>query len=183
MDAMGLLHTRSSQPKLQHPAPQSNELTQILQAGLRAPDHGALTPWQFVVCYGAGLERLGRIYQEAAIKANKTDAEIEKACKMPLRAPMIIVAIAKCQAHPKVPVIEQVESAACAVYAMELAACAQGFGAMWRTGELANDRHVRMSFGLAEQDEIVGFLYLGTPSTQGVVKPQKPIDKYVEYWD
>ena len=43
-----------------------------------------------------------------------------------------------------------------------LAAFAQGFNAMWKTGDAAYDVEVKRAFGLQSSDSIVGFLYLGT---------------------
>lgn len=43
-----LLLTRSSCGLLQAPAPSGDVLEHILQAGLRAPDHGHLQPFQFL---------------------------------------------------------------------------------------------------------------------------------------
>jgi len=76
---------------------------------------------------------------------------------------MIIAVVAKCQADHKVPVWEQEMSAGCAVMAMQMAAVAQGFNGIWRTGPLTNSQPVRDGFACGEHDKIVGFLYLGTP--------------------
>ena len=48
-----------------------------------------------------------------------------------------------------------------------------GIGAVWRTGDFAFDRNVHQQLGLAEQDQIIGFLYVGTPSVQAPIKPLK----------
>lgn len=88
---------------------------------------------------------------------------IDKARNAPFRAPMIIAVVAKCQADHKVPVWEQEMSAGCAVMAMQMAAVAQGFNGIWRTGPLTGSAAVREGFSCGEQDKIVGFLYLGTP--------------------
>ena len=54
-------------------------------------------------------------------------------------------------------------SAGCAVMAMQMAAVAQGFNGIWRTGPLTESSVVREGFACGEHDKIVGFLYLGTP--------------------
>ena len=46
---------------------------------------------------------------------------------------------------------------------MQMAAVAQGFNGIWRTGALTESPAVRDGFGCGEHDKIVGFLYLGTP--------------------
>src|ERR1700716_459208 len=63
MRALELLLSRQSAGALQEPAPEGAELDLILDAGLRAPDHGRLRPWRFVLIRGAQrakwAERLG----------------------------------------------------------------------------------------------------------------------------
>lgn len=46
MSAIDVLLSRSSTSELAEPAPDGRDLDQILQAGLRAPDHGKLRPWR-----------------------------------------------------------------------------------------------------------------------------------------
>jgi nitroreductase len=182
MQALDLLLTRSSQPRLQEPAPEGQALENIKQAALRAPDHACLTPWKFVVCQNEGLKRLGEVFEQAAISADKSDKEIERAPQLPLRAPMVIVAIAKFTENDKVPWIEQVASASCALHAMQMAAVAQGFAGVWRTGSYAKDPIVKQAFDLSEQDEIVGFLYLGSSPIKPLPKPKRDSAKFFEDW-
>jgi nitroreductase len=70
MQALDLLVNRSSQPRLQAPAPEGQALENIKQAALSAPDHAGLCPWKFVVCQNKGLTRLGKVFEQAAIAAN-----------------------------------------------------------------------------------------------------------------
>jgi len=183
MQALDLLLNRSSQPRLQAPAPEGEVLANIKQAALRAPDHACLSPWKFIVCQNQGLVRLGKVFQQAAIAAGKSEKEIERAPQLPLRAPMVMVAIAKYTEHEKVPWVEQVASASCAVHAMQMAAIAQGFAGVWRTGSFAQDPLVKQAFSLSEQDEIVGFLYLGSSALTRLPKPKKPSEDYFEDWN
>lgn len=183
MQALDLLLNRSSQPRLQTPAPQGQVLENIMQAALRAPDHAGLTPWKFIVCIDEGLKRLGDIYQHAAMKGNKSEKDIQRAPQLPVRAPMVIVAISKYQEHPKVPWIEQVASTSCAVHSMQMAALAQGFSGVWRTGFYAQDEQVKTALKLKDKDEIVGFLYLGTACTKVMPKPSKNSQDYFEFWE
>ena len=183
MLALDLLLNRCSQPRLQAPAPEGQALENIKQAALRAPDHACLSPWKFIVCQNQGLIRLGEIFEQAAIFADKSEKEIERAPQLPLRAPMVMVAIAKYTNHKKVPWVEQVASASCAVHAMQMAAVAQGFAGVWRTGSFAQDPIVKQAFELAEQDEIVGFLYLGSSAVTRLPKPKKNSAAFFENWD
>jgi len=44
MDALTALHTRTSANLLEEPGPNKEQLNSLIQAGLRACDHGRLTP-------------------------------------------------------------------------------------------------------------------------------------------
>nr|WP_086938129.1 NAD(P)H nitroreductase [Thaumasiovibrio occultus] len=181
MDALSLLLNRRSLPKMKAPAPQGEALEAIFQAGLRAPDHAGLTPWQFIVAKEHGLQRLADVLV-AAGKANGADeAALKKLANAPFRAPMVITVVAKVTAHAKVPVSEQLISAGCAAHAMQMAAVTQGFTGFWRTGEYAYHPLVKSGLGLAEDDEIVGFLYLGTPDCQTAKVPVRESERFVSY--
>ncbi|MBT1449377.1 NAD(P)H nitroreductase [Glaciecola sp. XM2] len=182
MQALDLLLTRSSQPRLQAPAPEGEALQNILKSAMRAPDHRSLSPWRFIVCTGDGLQKLGAIFEEAAI-CNGADASVvDRASQLPLRAPMVIVAICNHIEHDGVPWVEQVASSACAVQAMQMAAVAQGFQGIWRTGTYARDESVKKAFNCKSEDEILGFLYLGTSPLKAMAKPAKSLDDYFEHW-
>jgi len=163
MDALNLLLNRRSASRLAAPAPAGEALQNIINAGMRAPDHGALQPWRFVIAQNDGLTRFSEVLRAAAIKDGADEKAIEKATQAPLRAPLIITVIAACKENPKVPQWEQLLSAGCAVHAMQMAALAQGFNGIWRTGAWTDHPDVRHAFKCTENDKIVGFLYLGTP--------------------
>lgn len=163
MDALELLVNRRSASRLAEPAPAGEQLENILRAGMRAPDHGTLQPWQFFIIEGEGRERFSQLLADGAIQAGEDDNAVDKARNAPFRAPLIIAVVAKCQEHHKVPQWEQEMSAGCAVMAMQMAAVAQGFNGIWRSGALTENPLVRDGFHCREQDKIVGFLYLGTP--------------------
>ncbi|MFH8134690.1 NAD(P)H nitroreductase [Pantoea osteomyelitidis] len=163
MDALELLVNRRSASRLAEPAPAGEALENILRAGMRAPDHGTLQPWRFIIVEKEGRERLSQLLAQAANADGLDEKAIEKATQSPFRAPMMITVVAHCEAHPKVPRWEQVVSAGCAVMAMQMAALAQGFNGIWRSGPWTEHQQVREAFGCREQDAIVGFLYLGTP--------------------
>ncbi len=52
MDMLQGLQSRVSMPLLVAPAPNSEQLENIWQAALRAPDHGNLKPYRFILVEG-----------------------------------------------------------------------------------------------------------------------------------
>ena len=184
MDAIQALTMRVSAPRLGLPMPSEQQLSIIRRSALRAADHGNLRPWRFLEVVEEGLNLLGKLYLEAALLSDEglNDAQQQRFKSLPLRAPMVIVAIAKIQDHPKVPRDEQLVSAGCAVQNMLNAAFALNLGAYWRTGELALSRHVAEGLGLMASEEIIGFLYLG--SIEGAAKqtPQLDPEAFFSRW-
>ncbi len=180
MDALTALHTRKASPKLVEPIPTKDELAQIYQAALRAPDHGMLRPWRFLVVKGEARNKLGELFVEAM--QPDTEEKKNKLLKAPLRAPMIIIAVSTITEHPKVPAIEQITSTAAAVQNMSLAAHALGYASIWRTGPVAFSDEVKLKLDLNIRDEIVGLLYLGSSTYENLPIPTVNIDDHFEDW-
>ncbi len=159
------LLNRASWPKLSGPAPSKDELDTIFKAALRAPDHAGLKPARFLVISGSRQNALGELFEDSLIKRNPdaTSAQRDRARMAPHRAPMIVVVVAGIVLHPKVPAMEQRLSSACSAYAILLSAEAFGYAGIWRTGDVARDPFVADGLNLKENEEIIGFIYLGTP--------------------
>lgn len=184
MDALDLLLNRVSVTRLCDPAPTEAQLDLLFRAALRAPDHGQLRPWRFLIIQGAARERLGELFVESLqLKGPASSEEVlNKARKMPLRAPMLVVVVARLQEHPKVPESEQTLAVATAAHGLLLAAHAQGLGAVWRTGALCYDRHVAQGLGLADHEDLLGFIYLGTPEGRLRTPPELDPSDFVRHW-
>lgn len=184
MDALDALINRVSVPRLVEPAPTAAQREQLFCAALRAPDHGQLRPWRFLTIEGEARQALGVLYANAltAKSADASEEALAKARNMPLRAPLLVVVIAHVQKHPKVPAQEQVVAAGCAAHAILLAAHAQGIGAVWRTGELSHDPYVDAGLGLADNEQIVGYLYIGTPERELRTPVPLAVEDFVRAW-
>jgi len=184
MDALTALHTRNSINLLCEPGPSETQLENIVKAGLRACDHKSLTPWKFVLIEGAARNEFGNLMVRSKEAADKGPISPELAAKLvskPLRAPTILVVAASIQKHDKVPEIEQVLSAGASAQMMMTAAHAQGVGAIWRSGSLMFTSEMRKGLNLANTDQIVGFIYLGTPKAAKPVPALKPEDFLVRW--
>lgn len=185
MDALDLLLNRVSVTRLVDPAPSAEQLQLMFRAALRAPDHGQLRPWRFLTIDGQARERLGELLAEA-LRLRQPDAceeTLQKPRKMPLRAPLLVVVIARPVPHPKVPEVEQLLAVGCAAHGLLLAAHAQGLGAVWRTGEFAYDRHVAEGLGLTADEQLLGFIYLGTPEGRLRTPPLLEPKDFVSQWN
>jgi nitroreductase len=197
MNAIELLLQRQSTPLLMAPAPNNQDIATLLAAGMRVPDHGGLRPWHFHVISGQGLQRLSNLYVEAttedllnlagAIEGENIDEQVlneklAKVAKMPFRAPMIIVVSTHYAEHSKIPKQEQLITAGCCAQAMQMAAYTLGYGAIWRTGNLAYNDNVKKGLELEENNDIIGFLYIGTSTKVANIKPPKSYQDKVTFW-
>ncbi|GAA5525998.1 putative NAD(P)H nitroreductase YdjA [Microbulbifer aestuariivivens] len=185
MDALEALHNRVSVGKLTEPAPSESQRENIFRAALRAADHAGLRPWRFLQIEAEARRHLGELLLRAAETEQGgalDEAKRDKTLAMPLRAPLVLVAITRLQSHPKVPHHEQHLSTAGAVQAMLTAAYAQGIGAYWRTGPLAYNPLVAQGLGLAGNERIDGFIYLGTPAKSPRQPPDLATSSFFSHW-
>ena len=183
-DILKFLQQRNSSPKLTTPGPSGPDMEHIFRAALRAPDHARMRPSRFITIAQERRVGFGALLERCLLLRNPDadEAALIKARNSPLRAPLLVVVVVKVALHPKVPPIEQRFSGACAAQAVLLASEASGFAGIWRTGAAAFDRAVMTGLGLAEDEEIIAFLYIG--SRNGAAKVIPPLDttEFVSSW-
>lgn len=162
--AVELLLSRHSVNLLQEPAPEGAELDLILDAGLRAPDHGRLRPWRFVLIRGEQRQAWADRLAEAAMGRDPANgpAMAEKARAWVGRTPLII-AIGVDMKEGKIPEVEQILSAGAAAMNMLNAIHLLGYGGMWVTGANSYDPQVNKALGFEAPSRLIGFLGVGTP--------------------
>ncbi len=164
MRALELLLSRQSAGLLQEPAPDGAELDLILDAGLRAPDHGRLRPWRFVLIRGEQRQAWADRLAEAAKARDPQNGAMmaEKSRAWVARTPLIIAVGVEVKAG-KIPEIEQLLSAGAAAMNMLNAIHLLGYGGMWVTGANSYDPQVNKWLGFEAPSRLVGFLGVGTP--------------------
>jgi nitroreductase len=187
IDALEAMMTRNSVPAkfLSEPAPDGADLEAILETAMRAPDHASLRPWRFLIIRGEARRRLGEIFADALCRRDPLadGAAREKELGRPLRSPLIIAVCAEVvEGNPKVPVVEQIVTVGAAAQNMLNAAHAMGYAAIMLTGKNAHDPHVKQALGLQPKDEIVGFLYFGTPDIEVRAKKRPAAAEFVREW-
>ena len=182
MDALNNILNRVSARELAEPHPTESEMEKVYKAALRAPDHAWLRPSSFIEVKGDGLNRLSNIFLEYA--KNQTDITnqiIQKYKNAPFRAPMIIILVNTFKEHPKVPAIEQKLSTATAAQNIMLALNTMNYSSIWRTGKLAFNKEIQTKLNLSDDQEILGYLYIGTSIGENKKIPNLDIDDFVSY--
>ena len=182
MDALENIINRQSSRFLDEPIPDKDQLQKIYQAALRAPDHANLKPSRFIEVSGLGLRKLSDVfvtYAKRHIK-NISAEKLEKYKKAPFRAPLIIILICETQSHKTVPVLEQLLSTAAAGQNILLALNAMNFAAIWRTGIFAFNPEIGSMLGLSKDQQIIGYLYIGTSREKKRKISNIDINEYVQ---
>ncbi len=184
MDALDLMLARESALKLEAPGPSAEDLDRIFASAVRAPDHGRLRPWQFVVIGPDQRGRFGDLMADCLRRRDPAalDIDLQRERDKAFRAPTIVVVAAKVKRGHKIPEIEQIASASAAAQTIMLAAPALGFGAVWKTGAPAYDPTVKTALGLAPDDDIIGFLYIGTRAGGSSPIPRPEPKDFVTAW-
>jgi len=182
MEALDNILNRVSARKLSKPYPNKEEMKLVYKAALRAPDHAWLRPSSFIEVKDDGLDKLSKIFfNYGKSSADISDEIAEKYKNAPYRAPMIIILVNSFKEHPKVPEIEQKLSTATAAQNIMLALNAMKYSCMWRTGKLAFNKSVQKSIGLKDNQEILGYIYVGTETGKKKRIPSLDIDQFVTY--
>ncbi|MFD3563408.1 nitroreductase [Streptomyces sp. NPDC058686] len=165
--------SRRSAARLTEPAPGRDDLERLVQAAATAPDHGRLRPWRLVPVSGDERARLGDALGEAAASPEQA----RRAAAKPLRAPLLL-SIVHCPVpdHPKVSDWEQLAATTAMVTTLSLLLHSHGWGSIWRTGRAVQAPQVRKYLGLADGEQLLGWLYIGTRSASGAAPERPPPD-------
>ncbi|WP_417808600.1 nitroreductase [Thioclava sp.] len=172
--ALDFLLSRRSRPAktLVAPAPDAAQLSEILQAAARTPDHGKLEPWRFIVITRAAAQRLGREAETRATAQGQPEDKVAKASKQFFDSQLCVAVISSPKASEKVPEIEQLLSVGAVCLSLLNGALAAGWGGNWLTGWAAHDTAFGQDLlGLKSGEFVAGFVHLGT---EGVTPPDRP---------
>lgn len=176
-----LARRRSASAMALHaPGPSDDELADLLRLAARVPDHGKLSPWRFVILRGeAKAAFAAKIAPLAADQANPTKAT---AAMRKLTTPPLAIAVISRPVPHEVPEWEQVMSAGAVCTQLLLAASAMGYGANWITDWYSFDKRALDILGVAENEKVAGFLYIGTSAEQPQERVRPDVAAITSEW-
>ncbi|MDP7079998.1 MAG: nitroreductase family protein [Candidatus Undinarchaeales archaeon] len=179
-----------------------DDITKILEAGVRAPNSENQQAWRFVVVQDRDIiERIGRYSQwgAKALFSPQRHALEERFAGMPEekrkaliedmttgmfftfigRAPVVIVVLADTSKS------HSVHSASAAIENISLAAHGLGLGTCWTmvaTGDAAVEQRIRQELGRPEDNwEVAGIITLGHPARMPRPRPRRPLSDVVDW--
>ncbi|EHD14427.1 hypothetical protein CIN_03590 [Commensalibacter intestini A911] len=185
MSNIDFLLSRFSSGALKEPAPNDQQLHQILSVAMRAPDHGRLRPWRFVVI---PKQNRAEWLQSVELSMKKPEYDYPASYLQKVQhnfscAPMVIaLGMRQITENTSVSVDEQLMAASSAVMNMLNAVHALGFAAKWITGPIAN-KDIVEGLGFQEPYRMLGFLFIGTLCEAEEAPPRVAVDDYVAVWN
>lgn len=167
MNVIEAIYARQSVGNVKSDEISRADIEKLLGAAAQAPNHYKVRPWRFVVITGEARKRLGEALAQAFLRKSPLVGQdgLEKERAKPFRAPLIIAIGVDTPAEPRVQAIENVCAAAAACQNILLAAVELGIAGYWRTGDAVREPEVKAILGLAPDQELIAFLYLGYPAT------------------
>ena len=146
-----------------------NVLEELLELDRWVPNHHLTNPWCF------------RVLGPQALAALKRAAGPEGASKLD-RAPTLVAVTAKSSEDP-VTAEEDLCAAACATYAVLLAAHARGLAGYWRTPAVLRSPAGREALGIGEDERFVALVHLGWPRQEKAPPERLAPAEIVTYLD
>lgn len=173
------LRRSTSAMTLAEPAPSAEAIETLIGLAARAPDHGKLAPWRFIVLQGEAKAAFAGELQ--AIAEGRSD-EIAFAKLGKLTTPPLAIVVVFSPKPGKIPEWEQVLSAGAVCANLLNAALAMGYGCNWITDWYSYDADAVARLGLAPGEKVAGFMLLGTPKEAPLERERPDPRALTSHW-
>lgn len=176
MGLADIVTSRRSEQHLADPAPGDAAVLELLGAAAASADHGQLRRWRIIAYRGASRQLLG-----AALAASVAPERQAEAAAKAFRAPLILTLVLTPRMIDRIPWWEQLAAAAGVAHTLMLLLHDAGFGSIWRTGRLVDCRMACALLGIADDEQLLGWLYVGTPVRVKPKRARAPFDP-AKHW-
>ena len=146
-------------------------LEKVIRAGHFAPNHKRTWPWRFTLVGPNKRKELADI--AVALKQAKHELSEVKVQKIisKMTHPGGLVVVSQVKSEDSFRAKEDYASIACAIQNIYLAAHSESLGAKWSTGAVTRDKRTYEALRInSDEEEIVGFVWIGVPDTIPAVK-------------
>ena len=173
-DVLEFLGARRSRPAktLTTPVPSKAEVEAMLTVAARAPDHGKLEPWRFIVLERDACLRLAALTEDLGPGLGLEPEKIAKSTASFANAHLVVTVVASPKPSAKIPEVEQTLSAGAVCQNLLTVALAAGWGANWLSDWMSRDRDfLTRGLALADHEWVAGYMHLGTETN---IPPERP---------
>lgn len=177
-----LLGRHSVSPRhLSLPGPDESGLQQALALAARAPDHGGLRPWRFVLVPQEQRGALGELFAADAARRGHSAQEVERARGRALGGPVLLALLVKAQQGvDDVPAHEQWLCAGAALMNFLNGLHLQGYAAKVLSGASVRSAEIQASFCRADE-QLVAWVVTGTAGSRPKPRAQEQ-EPLLEHW-
>ncbi|UEG54685.1 nitroreductase [Mucilaginibacter daejeonensis] len=136
----------------------------LLELADWAPTHAYTEPWRFVVYEDAPkfCAQHAELYKQAAeVAGNFNAATYSNLQNMGANVSHVIIAYMHRAETSKIPAVEEVAAASCAIQNLLLGAQALNIASFWSTGGATLKPVMKEFLHLGNEDQVLGLLYLG----------------------
>lgn len=162
------------------------QVDKMLQNALWAPTHGMTQPWRFKVYLGDSVNDYGKvqaeIYRKITPEGSFNQRKHDKLISRTSLTTALIVVCMQREPNTKIPVQEDLAAVSAAVQNILLTATAYGIGSYWNTGGVTYTDELKAHFGLGEEDQVVGQIYLGYVDGDWPKGQRRPLE-YLTDWN
>jgi nitroreductase len=183
-DLLDILALRYSVgPKfLAPPAPTAVQWQRAAQLALRAPDHGGLRPFRFVIVDDSQRAALSELFARDAIRRGHGADEVDKARARAFNGPGLVAVVGRVRdGVADVPVHEQWLCIGAALMNFLNALHLMGFGAKALSGASVSDPDIRSAF-CTEAETLVSWVVAGRPTRAAHPKRSDAVSPLIDRW-
>jgi len=162
----------------------NSHVAALLELADWAPTHAFTEPWRFVVYENATAfcQQHADLYKQAAEAAgNFNPATYNNLANMGANVSHVVIAIMHRSELSKIPVVEEVAAASCAIQNLLLGATALNIGSFWSTGGATLKPVMKEFLGLGEEDQVLGLLYLGYSEAHPEGVRKTPLEEKIKW--
>ncbi len=178
MDVQEAIRTRYTADSFSEETAPRAVIERLIEAAIWAPNHFMTEPWRFHVVAGAEREAMGEALVEWLLSDANPDTpdedEVERGRTTAMRSPVMVVVS---QTHDPEGGpgrdLEDYAACCCAIQNLMLAAHAEGLTTKWATGRTLRYQGMKDHLGLAPDDRIVGFVFVGYPAEDAPADRQR----------
>jgi nitroreductase len=164
------------------PAPSDDQWALAARIAARAPDHGGLRPFRFVIVGDEHRARLGELFAQDAMRRGASAQDVERARQRAFNGPGLAALIGRFREGVEdVPVQEQWLCCGGALMNFLNALHLMGFGAKTVSGPSVRDAAMRAAF-CTEDETLLTWVIAGTPSQPPKAKRGDEDAVRIERW-
>jgi nitroreductase len=141
-------------------------ITELCVLATWAPNHRLTEPWRFAVLTGDNRAELGaRTAAYQASLGETVEARLNKTRTKYTRSPVVLAVGCAYDEDPEVH-LENRDAVSACIQNLLLGATALGLASYWGSGLVNHAPAVKDLCGLAPEDEMLGMIYLGWPTSK-----------------